>query len=116
MSRQAWLAGASVGAAAGFLSLELPPAGWLIAGLFLVGSLRSPHRTAAVAGELVGFGGVWLALLGRVALQCQAPDGEIGCQAPGIEPWLATAGALLGVRLVLTAVAVRRAVRSRRGP
>lgn len=116
MTRRGWLAGLTVGAASGFLSLELPPAGWVIALGFLVGSLGSRERVAAIAGELVGFGGVWLALLGRVALQCRAPDGEIGCQAPGIETWLAAGGLLLAVGLALTAIAVRIALSSRRGP
>lgn len=108
MTSSGWLAGMTVGAASGFLSLELPTAGWLIAAAFLVGSLRSARRVAAIAGELVGFGGAWLVLLGRVALECRAPDGEIGCQAPGIEPWLVAGAVLLGLGLVLTAVAVAR--------
>lgn len=113
MTASAWLAGVTVGATSGFLALELPPAGWLIAVAFLVGAVRTGRRLAALGGELAGFGGTWLVLLGRVALECAVPRSGFACSAPGIEAWLLLAGALLSGGLVLTVAAVRRSTSAR---
>ena len=112
-SRSSWIAGLAVGAAGGFLSLELPPPGWLIMALFAIPAVIVGPRAAAFGGLLTGAGAVWLGLLGRVALECQAPDGEIGCQAPGIEPWLAAGAAMLAIGIALTIFAVIHSWRSR---
>ena len=106
--RRGWLPGFVVGVVAGFLSLELPPLGWLIAAAFAVPALIVGPRVASIGGLLTGSGAIWLVLLGRVGLMCRAPDGEIGCQAPGIEPWLAAGGVQLAVGLALTVIAVLR--------
>ena len=106
----AWLAGATVGASGGLLALEAPVFGWPILVAFAFPAVLSSARTAAIGGELLGVGLVWLALLGRVGLTCHPPD----CLAPGMEPWFAAGAAMSLVGLVLTARAL--AVRSRRGP
>lgn len=109
--RSRWVAGLVVGVAGGFLALELPTLGYLIVILFAIpAAIRGP-RLAAIGGLLTGFGTVWLLLLGRVALACQAPDGEIGCHAPGIEGWLAVGGAVLAIGLALSIIAGIRAGR-----
>jgi hypothetical protein len=102
-----------VGVAGGFLALELPTLGYLIVILFAIPAAIMGPRIAAIGGLLTGFGIVWLVLLGRVAIECQAPDGEIGCQAPGIEGWLAVGGAILAIGLGLSIVAGLRARRLR---
>jgi hypothetical protein len=107
--RAGWFPGFVVGAAAGFATLEFPPVGWLVVIVFAILAVIIGPRFAAIGGLLTGLGAIWLVLLGRVALQCQAPDGEIGCSAPGIEQWLAVGGAMLAVGLSLTAVAAVRA-------
>jgi hypothetical protein len=102
-SRSAWLAGLTVGAGAGFLALELPVLGWLIAIAFLAGGLVSRRLLAAGAGLLVGSGLTWTTLIGRVALTCRER-----CWAPGIEPWLIVGGSLLATGLALSLVAAWR--------
>jgi hypothetical protein len=109
-SAAAWLAGATVGATGGFLALEGPMFGWAILVAFAVPAIRSGTRAAAIGGELLGVGLVWLALLGRVGLTCHPPD----CRAPGIDLWLAAGAAMALVGLVSTARAAT--LRSRRGP
>jgi hypothetical protein len=91
-----WIAGLVVGVAGGFLALEFPTLGWL---------------AAAIGGLLTGIGACWLVLLGRVAITCQATGDELGCHAPGIEPWLAVGAGVLAIGLALTIVAFARARR-----
>ena len=105
--RSGWIAGLAVGAAGGFLALELPTIGYLLLVLFAIPAAVVGPRAAAIGGLLTGAGAIWLILLGRVALECRAPDGEIGCQAPGIEPWLAASAGMLAVGIVLTILAAR---------
>jgi hypothetical protein len=107
--RSAWLAGLTVGIAAGFATLEIPSLGWPLVVAFAIPALVAGPRLAAIGGLLSGLGTIWVVLLGRVALTCRAPDGEIGCSAPGIETWLAVGGAMLLVGLTLSAAAWRRA-------
>lgn len=112
-TRSSWIAGLAVGAAAGFLALELPTIGYLILVLFAIPAAVVGPRAAAIGGLLIGFGGVWLLLLGRVAVSCRAIDGEIGCQSPGIEQWLAVGAAVMAVGVALTIAAVVRGRRLR---
>jgi len=97
-----------VGVTAGFATLELPSLGWLLVAAFAIVTLANRDRLPAIAGILTGLGGIWLTLLGRVAWTCRAPDGEIGCQAPGIEPWLVAGLAMLACGVLLTAIWTRR--------
>ena len=111
-SRSAWLAGLTVGAGAGFLALELPVLGWLIAIAFLAGGLVSRRLLAAAAGLLVGSGLTWTTLIGRVALTCRGSGVELGCRAPGIKTWLAVGAGILALGLAATAVMECRTRRS----
>jgi hypothetical protein len=108
-----WLAGLVVGVTAGFATLELPTLGWLLAVAFAISAALVGPRVAAIGGLLTGLGAIWFVLLGRVALTCQATGDELGCHAPGIEPWLAVGAAMLAVGLALTLVAGIRAGRLR---
>jgi hypothetical protein len=110
-ARRGWLSGLAVGATGGFASLEIPLLGWLVIVAFAVPALIVGPRLASIGGLLVGVGGVWLALLGRVALTCQATGDELGCHAPDLQPWLRVGGAMLGIGVLLTIVAT---IRSRR--
>jgi hypothetical protein len=107
-----WLSGVAVGVTAGFATLEIPSLGWLLVIAFALPAAISGPRLAAIGGLLIGLGGVWLALLGRVALTCTATGDELGCQSPGIESWLAVGGAMFASGLLLTVLA---AIRARRG-
>lgn len=106
--RSGWIAGLAVGAAGGFLALELPTLGWLVVVLFAIPAAIVGPRAAAFGGLLTGFGGTWLVLLGRVAITCPPTGDEIGCHSPGIEQWLAVAATILAIGVVLTIVAARR--------
>ena len=108
-TRAGWLPGFVVGIAAGFATLEFPTVGWLVVVVFAILALILGPRVAAIGGLFTGLGAVWLVLLGRVALECRAPDGEIGCHAPGIEQWLAVGAGMLAIGVALTIVAVVRA-------
>ena len=107
-ARRGWVAGVVVGVAGGLLALEFPTLGWLILVLFAVPAAIVGPRAAAIGGLLIGLGGCWLVLLGRVALTCRATVEELGCRAPGIEPWLAASAVVLAVGLALTIVAFLR--------
>jgi len=98
-----WLAGLVVGVAAGFLTLEFPSLGWLLAIAFAVPAGIVGPRLAAVGGLVTGIGAVWIVLLGRVALTCRE-----GCQAPGIEIWLIFGGSVLAAGLTLSVIAAWR--------
>jgi hypothetical protein len=111
-ARRGWLSGLAVGATAGFATLEIPSLGWLLIVAFAVPAAVVGLRLASIGGLLTGLGGVWIVLLGRVALTCTATGDELGCQSPGIESWLAVGGAMLATGLVLTTLA---ALRSRQG-
>jgi hypothetical protein len=114
MSRvlRGWLSGAAVGVTAGFATLEIPSLGWLLVLAFAAPAAMSESRLASIGGLLTGLGGVWIVLLGRVALTCTATGDELGCHAPGIESWLAVGGTILAAGLFLT---ILTAIRSRRG-
>ena len=108
-----WIAGVVVGVAAGVLSLFFPTLGWLIAVAFLVGLIRASSRLPAIGGLFLGFGAAWLVILVRSHLDCRAfnaaPNQE--CREPDIGSWLAVAGVLLALGLLMTVVAWTRASR-----
>ena len=110
-ARAGWLPGLVVGVTAGFATLELPTVGWLLVIVFAIHAAIVGPRIAALGGLFTGLGAIWLVLLGRVAITCQAPDGEIGCQSPGIESWLLVGAAMLAVGVVLSIWARLRAGR-----
>ena len=111
-ARRGWLSGLAVGVTAGFATLEIPSLGWLLVVAFAVPAAISGPRLAAIGGLLAGIGGVWMVLIGRVALTCTATGDELGCHAPGIESWLAVGCAILAAGLLMTRLA---AIRSRGG-
>ena len=108
-----WLAGVVVGVVAGVLSLLFPTLGWLVVVAFLVGLIRAAPRLPALGGLFLGYGAAWLVVLVRSHVDCQtfdaAPNQE--CGDPDIGPWLAFAGVLFAVGVVLTVVARIRASR-----
>jgi hypothetical protein len=63
-----------------------------------------------LSGALIGVGGIWLAMLIRAQLACDAFDARPnqGCEAHGVDPWLVLSGAVLAIGLLLGAVAWRR--------
>lgn len=107
-TRSAWLAGVVVGAAGGFAALEAPPVGYGVLLAFAVPAVIGRTRLAALGGLLLGFGGAWALLLGRVAVTCRPPT----CLSPDIESWVAVGAGIGAAGLALTAISVLR----RRGP
>ena len=96
MSRR-WVIGLVVGAVAGAGALVAGPIAGLLGLVAIVLAVAEARRAAAIGGVLIGLGGAWLALLGRVALTCRAD-----CVAPGLEPWLLAAAVLAGLGVVVT--------------
>ena len=107
-ARTAWLAGALLGAFAGFLVLE----GGIMGVALLLAATILIHRTGAglfgLGGMLTGFGGLWGALLGRVKIACSPAT---SCAAPTIDWWLLIAATVLALGLGVTIVAARRHAR-----
>lgn len=107
--RTAWLSGLVVGVAAGVVALELPTVGWLILIAFVVGTLVSPKRLAALGGLGVGCGAAWLATLGQSIVACRAFTGPgRECVEPDLTAWLAVAVAMVLGGALATIVAGRR--------
>jgi hypothetical protein len=108
-----WIAGVVVGVAAGVLSLFFPTLGWLIAVAFLVGLLRATPRVPALGGLFFGFGAAWLVILVHSHLECQTFDAAPGqeCREPDIGSWLAVAGVLLAIGVLMTVATWARASR-----
>ncbi len=112
--RRGWLAGLVVGMAGGLAALEIPPIGYLVLVGFGIGALVSGPRLAAIGGLLTGLGGIWLAIVGRLVIQCPAElPNELGCHAPGMAPWLIDGGAMVAIGLLLTATGWWRSRRAR---
>jgi hypothetical protein len=105
------LAGFVVGAAAGVLALELPPLGWIIGAAFLIGALGSHRRVAAIAGLLMGFGLMWVAVLWLAHQSCvdfYVPPNQ-GCTEPDVGAWFVFAIGIAVAGLALQAIpAIRR--------
>jgi hypothetical protein len=65
--------------------------------------LRRPPRLPAIAGGLIGFGAIWLLLIGRMSWAC-ANDST--CVVPNTTPlWLAIGAAFLAIGVALALAA-----------
>lgn len=108
--RSSWIAGAALGLLAGFLLLEGPLFGLivLIAAVALV-AVKGDRRSG-FGGLLIGLGGTWTLLLGRMKLTCPA---SIGCQTPAIDTYLAIGIAILVLVSALSLIAVGARFRRR---
>jgi hypothetical protein len=114
-TREGWIAGLAVGAAGGFLALELPILGWEVVVAFaVIAGVRGP-RLPAEAGLLLGLGASWVLVLGRGMLDCRAFNEVPGqeCIQPDLGPWLIAGGTMLALGVAATAHAVGRARRTR---
>jgi hypothetical protein len=107
--RESWVAGLVLGAIGGPLTLEFPFLGLAICVATAAIIWLRGRAGAGIGGLLVGAGGMWLALFGRVALNCRM---ETGCTAPDIGSAVAASAAILAAGLGLSIVA---AIRARRG-
>ena len=108
-ARTSWLVGLVLGALGAFALLEFPLAGAALTAVTLVLVARAGRAVAGVGGLLVGLGGMWLALFGRVALTCTEAS---SCFAPGIGSAVTISAAVLAVGAALSIVT---AVRAREG-
>lgn len=90
--------------------LEFPLVGMALLLATTVLVARTGQAAAGVAGLVVGLGGTWTLVFGRVALTCgpTMPDGG-GCEAPSI------GGAVLASLLILAAGGIASALIAVRG-
>lgn len=92
-----WWIGLVVGSVAGAATLIAGPIGGLL-GLAAIGlAVAEPPRAAAIGGVLIGIGGAWLALFGRVAITCRDD-----CVAPDLSPWLVAAAVFVVLGIVVS--------------
>lgn len=110
--RQSWLVGAALAVPASVLLLEFPIFGLVL--LVVVAGLiaRTGHAAAGVAGLVVGLGGTWFLLFGRVALACGEPTTNGGCEAPSIGAAVLASLAILAAGGVASALIAVRAWRA----
>jgi len=105
-----WAVGLVFGAMVGLpiASFGLP---MLVVGVAFVALAYGAARSLAfVSGAIAGIGAIWLGLLIRAQLACEAFDDapNQACQSPGIEPWVILTVIVLGVGLLLGGFAWRR--------
>jgi len=74
-----------------------------------------PRLPALVAGGLIGVGATWFVLFARVAVLCAEPQQQCGGTPIGIGPWLAFAGGVVVVGVLVGAYAFRTSRREARG-
>lgn len=109
-TRQSWFTGFLLGFPGGFLLLVLPPLGLILVAVALVLVWRYGRAAPGAGGLLVGAGVLGVVLLGRTKLACLAEIAGGGvCISPTIDAYLGVAAGILGLGLVLTALAIRRA-------
>lgn len=99
--RRRWTIGLLTGAMAGAGALLTGLVGGLLALVAIGLAVAEPPRAATIGGVLVGLGGAWIALFGRVALTCRDD-----CVGPDLRAWLLIAGTLTGLGILVTARAV----------
>ena len=100
--RESWFAGLALGAGGGFLMLEFPLLGIAICVVAAVIIWRKGRAIAGADGLFVGIGGIWVALFGRVAVDCRA---DSGCTAPDIGSAVAASAAILAVGALISTFA-----------
>ena len=105
-----WVVGIIFGAVVG-----VPVASFGMPALVLgIGSVAlaflSVRSLALLSGAVTGIGGIWLAILARAQLACDAFDAapNQGCESSGVEPWVLLSVVVVGIGLVLGGVAWRR--------
>ncbi len=79
----------------------------LVVGVAFVALAYAAARSLAfLSGAIAGIGGIWLGLLIRAQMACEAFDDapNQGCQSLGMEPWVVLSVIVLGVGLVLGAI------------
>lgn len=105
-----WAVGLAFGGVVGFpiASFGL---GLLVVSVSLVAlAFMAARSLAFLSGAVTGIGGIWLALLIRAQLACDAFDAapNQGCQSSGIEPFAVLSVTVLGIGLLLGGLAWRR--------
>jgi hypothetical protein len=98
-----WLIGLITGGVAGGGTLVAGPIAAMLGGVAVLLAVVERPRVAAIGGVLLGMGGAWLALFGRVALTCRAD-----CASPDLAPWLSLAAIFVGLGALVTVRASRR--------
>ena len=111
-----WAVGLIVGAVVGVpvASFGIPA---LVLGIGCVAlAFVAARRLAFLAGAVTGIGGIWLAILVRAQLACEAFDAapNQSCVSSGTEPWVLLSVVVVAIGLVLGGIAWRRERNRRR--
>lgn len=108
-TRSGWLAGLTVGAAAGLLFGVWPTFGIGIAGAFAAGALWT-RQPAGLSGLLVGLPATWLLAVAGAMVSCARFDAGAGqeCRPPDVTGWVIVAVGLLVAGLAGSGVLLRR--------
>jgi hypothetical protein len=67
--------------------------------------IRRRPRYLGSAGGLVGFGALWLLLIGQASLRCAS---DTSCSQPDVTPWLAIGAVILGSGVLVGLASYRR--------
>ena len=111
-----WATGTVFGGVAGLTVAVLGAPALVLCLALLTIAFVAARSPMFLSGALTGVGGIWLALLVRAKLACEAFDAgaKQGCQAFGMEPFAVVSAIVLWVGLLLGAVAWRRRTAQRR--
>lgn len=105
-----WTAGLLLGAIVGFLVTTFGLGILTLSAAVIALAAVATRSLALLSGAITGVGGIWLALLLRAQLACDAFDAapQQGCQGHGVEPFAILSLAVLLGGLLLSAIAWRR--------
>ena len=105
-----WVIGLVLGAMVGLPAASFGFPLLIMSVAFVALGFMATRSLAFLSGAVTGIGGMWLALLIRAQLACDAFDAgpNQGCQSSGVEPWVILSVFVLGIGLVLGGVAWRR--------
>ena len=105
-----WAIGLIFGAAAGFMVLVGGAPFLFLSLAFLAPAFVVARSLAFLSGAFIGVGGLWAALTIRAQLACDAFDAapNQGCQGFGVGQFVIVSAVILGIGLLVGALAWRR--------
>ncbi len=111
--RPLWMAGLTLGIVVGFPVASFGFPALILAAAVIAFAFIGARSPVLLSGAFTGVGGIWIALLIRAQLACDAFDRapQQGCQGYSVEPFAMLGLAVLFTGVLLGALAWRRATR-----